>query len=214
MSFAAIILAGGRGSRLGGIDKPALLFQGRSLLQIAVDAANGSAMTVIVGPRGLPGVIAVQEEPRWGGPVAALAAGMSVIPESDAEVLVLAADHPRVDDAVRSLHRVMLGSADGIVALDAEGHRQPLLGRYRMDRLRGALDTLAAERGNAAGASLRELLAGLTLTESVLPDELCADIDTPADALRHGIEVPAREPDRLARSPLSTMGDRTDGRSQ
>jgi molybdopterin-guanine dinucleotide biosynthesis protein A len=214
MSFAAIILAGGRASRLGGIDKPALLFHGRSLLRIAVEAATGSAMTVVVGPQEFPGVITVREVPPGGGPVAALAAGMSVLPDVHAEVLVLAADHLRVDDAVRSLRAVDLGSTDGIIARDAHGHRQPLLGRYRTDRLRGALDSLTAKRGGAAGASLRELLGSLTLTEFVLPDELCVDIDTPEDALRHGIVIPGRERDRLAPSLLSTRGDRNGGSPQ
>jgi molybdopterin-guanine dinucleotide biosynthesis protein A len=209
MSFAAIILAGGRGSRLGGIDKPALEFEGRTLLDIAIQAAAGSATTVVVGPGAHPGVITVREEPPWGGPAAALAAGMSALTGEHAEVLVLAADHPLVDEVVRRLRRVELGSSDGVVARDAGGRRQPLLGRYRTDPLQRAVDSMLAERGTLAGASLRSLLAGLDLLETPLPDELCADIDTPDDARRHGIVIP--EPERIrTEAALSNTGDRHD----
>jgi molybdopterin-guanine dinucleotide biosynthesis protein A len=217
MSSAAIILAGGRGSRLGGIDKPALEFEGRTLLDIAIQAAAGSATTVVVGPGAHPGVTTVREEPPWGGPAAALAAGMSAlssglhgaVPGGHAEVLVLAADHPRVDEAVRRLSGVELGSSDGVVARDAGGRRQPLLARYRTDPLQGAIDSMLTERGTLAGASLRSLLAGLDLLETALPDELCADIDTPDDARRHGIVIP--EPERTrTEAALSNTGDRHD----
>ncbi|NNC11982.1 NTP transferase domain-containing protein [Planctomonas sp. JC2975] len=52
-SRGAILLAGGRASRMGGIDKPSLKVNGRSLLDAAVAAvtAVGCEAIVIVGPR-------------------------------------------------------------------------------------------------------------------------------------------------------------------
>ena len=49
-----IVIAGGRATRLGGLDKPALVFEGRPLLLRAVDAgiAVGARHTVVVGYEG------------------------------------------------------------------------------------------------------------------------------------------------------------------
>ncbi|MBZ6372429.1 MAG: DUF6457 domain-containing protein [Microbacterium hominis] len=46
----AILLAGGRATRLGGIDKPLLEIDGRSLLQRALDAVAGCDPVVVAGP--------------------------------------------------------------------------------------------------------------------------------------------------------------------
>ncbi|MBD8537305.1 molybdenum cofactor guanylyltransferase, partial [Plantibacter sp. CFBP 13570] len=51
MSVDAIILAGGRSSRLGGVAKASLLRDGRTLLQLAIDAARAAGgRVVVVGP--------------------------------------------------------------------------------------------------------------------------------------------------------------------
>ena len=47
---AAVLLTGGRGSRLGGVDKGALRLGGSTLLVRALDALEG-VPTVLVGPR-------------------------------------------------------------------------------------------------------------------------------------------------------------------
>ncbi|WP_204250989.1 NTP transferase domain-containing protein, partial [Saezia sanguinis] len=44
-----IVLAGGRASRMGGVDKPGLVVGGRSMLETAL-AAAGAGRTVVVGP--------------------------------------------------------------------------------------------------------------------------------------------------------------------
>ena len=46
---AGIVLAGGRGSRLGGVDKPALTVAGTALIERALAALAG-VRTVVVGP--------------------------------------------------------------------------------------------------------------------------------------------------------------------
>ncbi|MGI8623834.1 MAG: NTP transferase domain-containing protein, partial [Solirubrobacteraceae bacterium] len=77
-SFDAIVLAGGRGRRLGGVDKAALRVGDKTLLTRALDAVAGASRQIVVGPpRSLPdGVVGVSEEPLGGGPVAGLAAGL------------------------------------------------------------------------------------------------------------------------------------------
>ena len=50
-TFDAVILAGGRASRLGGIDKTALVAKGSTLLERAVQAAAGAEKIVVVSAR-------------------------------------------------------------------------------------------------------------------------------------------------------------------
>jgi molybdopterin-guanine dinucleotide biosynthesis protein A len=50
LEFDAVILAGGRSSRLGGVPKQQLTYDGATLLQRALDAAGGAAAAVVVGP--------------------------------------------------------------------------------------------------------------------------------------------------------------------
>ncbi|WP_043436145.1 NTP transferase domain-containing protein, partial [Arthrobacter sp. I3] len=78
MEFDAIILAGGRSSRLGGVPKSGLIYDGATLLERSLRAAGAARRTVVVGPDpgGLPGgVLTCREEPPFAGPAAAIAAG-------------------------------------------------------------------------------------------------------------------------------------------
>ncbi|TFD43173.1 molybdenum cofactor guanylyltransferase, partial [Cryobacterium sp. TMT1-2-1] len=73
-----IVLAGGSGSRLGGVDKAAVTIAGRTLLSRALDARALTARTVVVGPessRPAAGAAAAKvlwalEDPPLGGPAA------------------------------------------------------------------------------------------------------------------------------------------------
>lgn len=106
-----MILAGGRSSRLGGVPKSRLMYDGATLLERALLAARGAAAVVVVGPDPgtLPaGVLSSREDPPFGGPAAAIAAGMAALDShcGDARAavtLVLACDMPRVDQAVAAL---------------------------------------------------------------------------------------------------------------
>ena len=49
LRWDAIIVAGGRARRLGGIDKTALVWRGRSLLDRVLAATAGSQRTCVVG---------------------------------------------------------------------------------------------------------------------------------------------------------------------
>lgn len=83
IAFDAIILAGGRGSRLGGLRKPELTLDGRRLVDRALAAVAGARRIVLVGDAEVPdGVPHTREDPPYGGPVAALAAGMEFLQSS------------------------------------------------------------------------------------------------------------------------------------
>ncbi|MFV0434875.1 MAG: molybdenum cofactor guanylyltransferase [Leucobacter sp.] len=82
--FDAVVLAGGRGSRLGGADKANLELHGARLIERTVSAARavGAEQIVVVGPQtsAVPGAIVVRENPSFAGPLAALAAGLDALP--------------------------------------------------------------------------------------------------------------------------------------
>ncbi|QIS41680.1 NTP transferase domain-containing protein [Clavibacter capsici] len=210
---AAVILAGGRARRLGGIDKTALVRadDGTSLLADAVRAASGCARVVVVGAGNRPGGATdaqrraagsarlVDEDPAHGGPAAALAAGVRDLARAapTAWILVLAADLARAPEAVAALLPLRHDAAhadgrDAILARDPAGRAQPLLALYRAAPLRAALDAVDAATG-LDGASLRRVVAALDadrVAHADLPAHLCADVDTPADADAHGLRLP------------------------
>ncbi len=195
MDFDAIVLAGGRASRLDGIDKTALEFEGRTLLDLVVDAAHGSRRVIVVGtPPVSDRYDTVREAPVFGGPAAALQAALSALDGSTAEVvLVLAGDLPRVGGAIPRLlaHAAeMPPSVDGVIALDETGRRQYLTAVYRTRALR------AAVAGVVAGDSMRRVIDGLLLDEVPVPTGTTHDVDTWQDAEALGITrkaVPVNE---------------------
>jgi len=196
LAFDAVLLAGGRASRVEGVDKTAFTSGDATLLDRAVEASAGARALVVVGLREgrVPptGALLTRERPAWSGPVTALAAGLDVVPRPAPWTLVLACDLPRAPEAVRALleddgrHDGDGGRRDGLLAVDSGGRRQPLLGVYRTGSLRARLEALRAE-GPLVGLSLRRLLDGLDLLEVPVPDELCADVDTVDDADRLGV---------------------------
>ncbi|HWD61912.1 MAG TPA: NTP transferase domain-containing protein [Humibacter sp.] len=194
----AIILAGGRASRLDGVDKPALIVGGARLVDRAIAAAGVLAADaiVLVGPHrartAAPDtaalLIAVREDPPFGGPVAALAAGLTKVTATF--ILLLAADLPHVELAVDRLatmiENVAGGSepentaADGLVLVDAAGRDQWLTGIYRAESLRSAIGGLPAGSTNAP---LHAVMRCLRLER--IPDHgSTVDIDTWDDAER------------------------------
>ena len=153
-AYDAVILAGGAASRLAGADKPTLLVGDLSMLDRVVAAVTEATQIICVGPQRPTSqpVVWTREVPPGGGPVAALAAGLSLVSELTA--VVLAADLPFVAKAVAPL-RAALPGHDAAVLVDAQGRDQPLVAAYDVGALRAALTTL----GTPTGASMRAVLA-------------------------------------------------------
>ncbi|MFI8566889.1 NTP transferase domain-containing protein [Rhodococcus sp. NPDC078407] len=186
----AIVLAGGRGSRMAdleqvasaqAIDKPALTVGGRRMVDIAVDAVSSCRRTVLVGPTrtGIPEhVVQTRESPAGGGPVAALAAGLRSLDDTADLVVVVAADIPLLDwSAVQALIESMAHSAvSAVFARDSAGRTQFLLGVWQQRTLRSAL----AQLDTADGVPMRRIVPA-DHTVIAVPD--IEDCDTPADLL-------------------------------
>lgn len=176
IAYTAVILAGGRASRLGGVAKPLVEVGGRTLLDAALSAAAGAREVVVVGEVPVPaGVLQVVEDPPRSGPAAGLAAGVRALSEEAPWTLVLASDVPGVEQAVPTL----VASAeddldsDGVCFHDESGHPQWMLGLYRSPRLRGRIEGV-----ESTDLSLRRLLAPLLVRTIAGDPAAIADCDT------------------------------------
>ncbi|MFC5929247.1 molybdenum cofactor guanylyltransferase [Cryobacterium melibiosiphilum] len=190
-----IVLAGGRGSRLGGALKPAVEVAGRSLLSRVLDARPFARHTVVVGPESArPGgassarpadasaTIWTLEDPPFGGPVAGIAAGLAALPAPHPAdwILLLACDLPWAADAAPRLIEAARAAdlpptVDGLHLIDETGHAQWLVAIYRGRQLAASVARLGSD---VRGASMRALLGGLELR--ALPDLAGSsrDVDT------------------------------------
>jgi len=185
--FDAMILAGGRGMRLGGRDKAALTVAGQPLLGRALDAVTGAGRVVVVGPVAVPdGVAQVFEDPPDGGPVAGIAAGLNSLRtgrEPAPWTCVLAVDQPDAARALAPLLAARSGAGDDVHAVchrDASGHPQWLLAVYRTQNLLAAL----APFGTGHGTPMRALVAELSFRYVQEGVEHVGDVDTWADHAR------------------------------
>ena len=174
--YDALVLAGGAARRLGGVDKPALVLAGRSLLDRVLLAAMGADLTVVVGPeRSVERpVVWTREDPAGDGPAAALAAGLAHVTAD--LVVLLAADLPFVTaEAVADLVG-RVGDEDGAV-VRVDGRPQWLCSAWRT-----AVVTEAVRGRNLAGSSLRGVLEDLRVSwVDAAPGGTWRDCDTPED---------------------------------
>jgi len=175
VSVDAILLAGGRASRVGGAVKSLFEVNGTSLLRSAVDAvrARGARRIVVAAPvlDDDLDVTWVREDPPFGGPVAGIVAALTEV-DAD-EVYVVACDLPTAIPAVAALPGSLPPGVDG-ACLD-DGRRQWLIGRYRAASLREAASTLPA---SGRDASMRALVEELAVVAVAVDAELTRDIDT------------------------------------
>lgn len=210
-----IVLAGGRGSRLGPTAAPAgkagLRFRGRSFLEIVVEAvgAETGRVVVVAAPgQDLPPLAAeirvVRDTLPGGGPLAAVRDGLAAargLTPPVATAFIASCDLPLVRSAVvRALLDRQLARGTWLVPL-VHGHPQPLVSALPLTTRTRIERHLAA-----GGRDFRSLLAMLA---AVAPAEVeyCAaadlvaadpelesfcDIDTPADIARlHDRENPS-----------------------
>lgn len=185
LTYDAVVLAGGRGERLGGVDKAALRVGGTSLLERAVTATAGARSRVVVGPerQGVAGVTWTLEEPAGGGPVAGIVAGLAVLPGDTPWVVLLAVDQPGVEAAVPVLLRAAAQAGPDVDVLcphDGAGQAQWLLAAYRGPALRQAVSAL----GTGHGVSVRRAVSGLRSEQVSGVSEHLGDVDTPEDLRR------------------------------
>ncbi|MCE1178946.1 MAG: NTP transferase domain-containing protein [Micrococcales bacterium] len=187
----AVVLAGGRGSRLGEATKPAVVVGGIPLLDRVLAGVRAARQVVVVGERAQlgdtrlsEGVALTREEPPFGGPAAGVAAALAALAaggDTAPWTALLACDLPRAPEALEALLGALEGtddpSVDGLALVDDTGRTQWLLGLYRTASLRRALDEL----GPPQDRSMRALLAPLRLRTVEGWEHTTGDVDTWAD---------------------------------
>ena len=181
--LAAVILTGGTGVRLGGVDKASIEIAGRTLLEHALTATAVADEVVVVGPQ-VPTsrpVTWTREDPPGGGPAAGLLAGLDALAFRPDLVCVLAVDMPRFSaGTVARLVDVLLSSdeTDAACLVDEEDRKQWLAGVYRYDALAGARP---ADREDEHGLSTRKMLLPLRIVGVPAVEGEARDVDTWAD---------------------------------
>jgi molybdopterin-guanine dinucleotide biosynthesis protein A len=196
VNVGGILLTGGTSRRLG-TDKATLVVAGTTLAARGAAALRDRGLTAVeVGP-GHTTLPAVREEPSGAGPLAALMAGHRALIAAAADsggaapraVVLLACDLLNAGAALDAVLRVPEAEADLVVPVDGAGRGQYVCARYSAELLERAARLVAA--GERSLRALAATVAADRLVELTdVPADALADVDTPADARRWGVELP------------------------
>ena len=154
--ITALILAGGKATRMGGVDKRELVIEGRTIFERQVEALAPCVVEIIVSsPRPIAGYRSVRDAVAGAGPLAGIAAGLAAA--ATPWLFVIAGDMPYVHRAFVEL--VVSRAEDGCdaVGIRIGGLAEPLCTVMRV----------AAWREVVA----RRLAAGRLKASSLLTDE-------------------------------------------
>jgi molybdenum cofactor guanylyltransferase len=221
LDAAAIVLAGGRSSRMGS-PKAALDWHGSTLLRrvtgIVARSVSGPVIVVTAPGQTLPAlgvpVEVVADEREGRGPVQGLAAGLAAIGDRAAIAYVSSTDVPLLHPAfVRRVAGALADHLD-VVLPEVGGYRQPLSAAYRVDLLSTVEELIETDRMRPAFLFERSRVLHLTeadlLADAVLarldPDlASVSNLNEPADYERaHALPAPEIVVERfgtLARAP-------------
>lgn len=176
---AAIVLAGGQGSRLGGVRKADLVVRGERLLDRVLTAVGPCWPRIVVGYEDLavpPGVLLTREDPPGSGPAAGVAAGMQLVGEAE-WVLTLACDLPGISAAVPALLEAAGKARKNTDAISAssENRLEWLVSIHRRESLQNAIIN---QPGGVVNCSMRRLYSELNWEQVAVPPTSTRDIDT------------------------------------
>lgn len=186
---AAVILAGGRGERLGGADKAMIEIGSRRLMD-RVRAALGGCEPVLVAAGRTPRAIeeslqAVPDlESGYAGPLAGVAAAVGALAETNVEwLLSVAVDTPFFPDDFLARAIALRDGVDAVVAAFG-GQDYPTNTLWRLAAIHDL--PLGVQTGTAPH-SLKRLLAGLPHARldyaGVVAEDPFANVNTPEDLM-------------------------------
>lgn len=191
LDAAAIVLAGGRSSRMGS-PKAALEWHGSTLLRrvtgIIARSLSGPVIVVSAPGQALPAldraVEVVADEREGRGPMQGLVAGLAAIGDRARVAYVSSTDVPLLHPAfVRDVVRAFDDAVD-VVLPEIGGYRQPLAAAYRVDLLSLVEELIAADRLRPAFLFER-CRVRLLAAESLLQDPLLARLDPELGSVRN-----------------------------
>ncbi|MEJ1155010.1 MULTISPECIES: molybdenum cofactor guanylyltransferase [Microbacterium] len=183
-ALGAILLAGGRATRVDGASKPLFEVGGETLLRATCAAVlEAGARQIVVAGDVLDDALEVRwvrEDPPFGGPAAGAVAAVESWSDETAPtwVFLLACDLPEVQAAVARLSEalpLLPDESDGACLADETSRPQWLIGIYRTRSLRRAASALP-DRGQHA--TVRSLIDDLAITVLRAPAALTEDVDT------------------------------------
>jgi molybdenum cofactor guanylyltransferase len=212
---AAIVLAGGRSSRMGS-PKAALQWHGSTLLRrvtgIASRAVSGPVVVVSAPEQSLPAldraVQVVVDEREGRGPLQGLAAGLAAIGDRAAIAYVSSTDVPLLHPAfVRHVVSALDDQVDAVVP-EVHGHLQPLAAAYRVDVHTMVEELLAADRLAVTSLLKRCRLRRLTPAE-MLRDPDLARLDPGLHSVTNVNEPADYERIRALPAPAIRVGGST-----
>lgn len=189
LNIAAIVLAAGKGTRMGGDGKLLVDFAGQPLLRAAVDAAKASharSVLVVTGHRGEEVRAAIADanvdfidNPAYAdGLAGSLAAGVLALPEEIDGALVLLGDMPRVSAYhIDALIAAFATAPPGSICVPVHAGRRgnPVLWPAAL------FSELAAQKGDIGGRELLGRHAERLRMVEMPDDAVLIDIDEPHD---------------------------------
>jgi molybdopterin-guanine dinucleotide biosynthesis protein A len=180
VDWCAIVLAGGRGSRLGDVDKATLRIGADRMLDLVLAGLPDTARVLVAGPTRTTSRLVefVADQTPFGGPVAGLASCLPLVREP--AFALLAVDMPDASPSVAGLVDSLTPDIDAVVPLTPDGHRQPLAAVYRTAGVRSAIAAL----DDPFGTSMRRMLGMLRVRDVPTSGDHLTDVDTPEDLAR------------------------------
>lgn len=155
MTIAAIILAGGEGSRIGG-DKPARLLAGKSLAERAEAQAliwsDVAAIAIRSSGQVRPSRLsALADDPGVEGPLGGLAAGLRFARERGCDAaLTIPIDMPFLPEDLADRLSADIGNACAALA-SSGGHLHPVCGLWRVSTLESLANYVGSGRRSLRG---------------------------------------------------------------
>ena len=124
--ISALILAGGKATRLGGIDKRELVIDGRTIFERQCEVLAPRVAEIIVSaPRPIAGFRTVADSIPDAGPLAGIAAGLAAT--KTPWLLVVAGDMPNLTGALLDLVLAKLAPTSDAGGVRVGGLPEPLL---------------------------------------------------------------------------------------
>jgi molybdenum cofactor guanylyltransferase len=221
LEAAAIVLAGGRSSRMGS-PKAALDWHGSTLLRrvtgIVARSVDGPVIVVSAPGQTLPALdraVEIVADDREGrGPLQGLAAGLAAVGDRAPVAYVSSTDVPLLHPAFVSAVLKALGDDIDVVLPEVGGYRQPLSAAYRVDLLGTINDLIAAdrmrpaflfERSRVLHATEADLLKNGALNRLDPDLRSVSNLNEPADYERaHALAAPEIVVERFG--PLARAG--------